>query len=103
MWPLNNRGISGEGVTVLRNSVGANKRGRNDVQQQLNQVCPEPACCALHCMCCRQISLSVRPICPSRSALCVKITNCVIEILSPPSSSALFFRFYLELDCILKC
>jgi len=42
VWPLNNRGISGEGVTVLRNSVGANKRGSNDVQQQLNQVCPEP-------------------------------------------------------------
>jgi len=35
---LNNRGITGEGVTVLRNSVGANKRARNHIQQQLLEV-----------------------------------------------------------------
>ena len=35
---LNNRGITGEGVTVLRNSVGANKRARNHIQQQLSEV-----------------------------------------------------------------
>jgi len=35
---LNNRGIAGEGVTVLHNSVGANKRARNRIQQQLTEV-----------------------------------------------------------------
>jgi len=37
---LNNRGIiTGEGLTVLRNSVvGTNKRARNRIQQQLSQV-----------------------------------------------------------------
>ena len=35
---LNNRGITGEGLTLLHNSVGANKRARNRIQQQLTEV-----------------------------------------------------------------
>jgi len=35
---LNNRAITGEGLTVLRNSVGTNKRSRNRIQQQISEV-----------------------------------------------------------------
>ena len=35
---LNNRAVTGEGLTVLRNSVGANKRSRNRIQQQISEV-----------------------------------------------------------------
>lgn len=35
---MNNRGITSDSVTVLRNSVGANKRARNRIQKQLSEV-----------------------------------------------------------------